>query len=267
MIKRITGIVCMLLGAFLLMGAGMLAYENQREENQAGVESTRILSQIQENLARENASLRLPTSHGSIDKTPDPSIGASPETDSTPIADEAIPSPTPASSIVPNPVEPSSALTNPVESTAATAATLPINPSATPSEMPTMKIDGNLYIGYIELPTLNLSLPVMSDWSYPQLRIAPCRYFGSVYDDTLVILAHNYARHFGSINKLSAGDPVQFVDASGNIYSYTVAKLETLEKYDVNEMIQSDYDLSLFTCTYGGKYRTTVRLNRIKTYV
>lgn len=130
-----------------------------------------------------------------------------------------------------------------------------------------MKIDGNRYIGYIELPTLNLSLPVMSDWSYPKLRIAPCRYFGSVYDNTLVILAHNYARHFGSINKLSIGDPVQFVDANGNIYSYTVAKLETLEKYDVNEMIQSDYDLSLFTCTYGGKYRTTVPLNRVKTYV
>lgn len=257
MIKRITGIVCMLLGAFLLMGAGMLAYENQREENQAGEESTRILSQIQENLARENVSLRLPTSHESVGEATDPATQTYLETGNTPTIDEAIPS------LVPT----SGAILNPVESPAPADAALPIGSSSSPSEMPTMKIDGNRYIGYIELPTLNLSLPVMSDWSYPKLRIAPCRYFGSAYDDTLVILAHNYARHFGSINKLSIGDPVQFVDASGNIYSYTVAKLETLEKYDVNEMIQSDYDLSLFTCTYGGKYRTTIRLNRIKTFV
>ncbi len=49
-------------------------------------------------------------------------------------------------------------------------------PTATPvPEMPTMDIDGRDYIGYLEMPTIGISLPVMSDWSYPLLRIAPCR--------------------------------------------------------------------------------------------
>lgn len=81
-------------------------------------------------------------------------------------------------------------------------------------DMPIMTIDGQEYIGYLELPTLDLSLPVMSQWSYPRLRIAPCRYWGNAYDDTLVILAHNYDRHFGRIKNLAIDDPVQFVDAA-----------------------------------------------------
>lgn len=31
-------------------------------------------------------------------------------------------------------------------------------------------------------------------------------------------------------------------------------------------MIDSGYDLTLFTCTLGGRHRVTVRLNRVKTY-
>lgn len=133
-------------------------------------------------------------------------------------------------------------------------------------EMPTMDIDGRDYIGYLELPTIGLSLPVMSDWSYAQLRVAPCRYHGSAYDDSMVIMAHNYDRHFGRLGSLNIGDPVQFVDAQGNIFRYVVAKQETLERSDVEPMIESEYDLSLFTCTYGGASRVTVRLERVLAY-
>ena len=112
---------------------------------------------------------------------------------------------------------------------------------------------------------LGLSLPVMSEWSYPKLRVAPCRYWGSAYDDSLVILAHNYDRHFGRLQELAIGDPVQFIDADGVIYQYTVEKQEILEKPDVEKMVDSGYDLTLFTCTYGGRHRVTVRLRRTKT--
>ena len=43
---------------------------------------------------------------------------------------------------------------------------------------------------------------------------------------------------------------------------YTVAELETLGKYDVEEMTSGDWDLTLFTCTYGGQSRVTVRCLR-----
>ena len=45
-------------------------------------------------------------------------------------------------------------------------------------EMPETEVDGHLYIGVLEIPVLELELPVMSRWSYPDLKIAPCRYQG-----------------------------------------------------------------------------------------
>lgn len=140
-------------------------------------------------------------------------------------------------------------------------------PAATPiPEMPTMEIDGNEYIGYLEIPTIGVSLPVMSDWSYPQLRIAPCCYWGSAYDDSLVIMAHNYDRHFGRIGTLEIGAPVQFIDCEGNIFRYVVAAHEQLERTDVQEMLADSWDLTLFTCTYGGANRVTVRLTRVDAF-
>ena len=126
-------------------------------------------------------------------------------------------------------------------------------------EMPTLTIGGQKYIGYLELPTLGLTLPIMSSWSYSKLRIAPCRYWGSVYDNSMVILGHNYLDHFGRLKSLELGDPIQFVDADGNIYRYEVVQQETLEKTDVDAMLDSPYDLTLFTCAHGGERRITVR--------
>ena len=77
-----------------------------------------------------------------------------------------------------------------------------------PEEMPVMLIDGEEYIGYLEMPTIGVTLPVMKDWSYPKLRVAPCRYSGSPQDGAMVIMAHNYERHFGQIKDLPIGADV-----------------------------------------------------------
>lgn len=174
----------------------------------------------------------------------------------------ATPVPTPTPEIIPG-AQPSPEPTG----TPVPEWTVVVLPTETPiPEMPTMQIDGNDYIGYLELPTIGLNLPVMGDWTYPQLRIAPCRYEGSAYEDTLVIMAHNYDRHFGRISSMNIGDPVQFVDAQGNIFRYVVAAHETLQREDIAPMVSNEYDLTLFTCTYGGASRVTVRLERVLAY-
>lgn len=129
-------------------------------------------------------------------------------------------------------------------------------------DMTKIKIDGNVYIGYLSIPALNLQLPVMSEWSYKNLRTAPCRYTGSMQTDDLVIAAHNYARHFGNLSKLSEGDEVYFTDANGILSIYNVVVVEILDPTDTVDMISGNYDLTLFTCTYGGKSRVTVRCDR-----
>lgn len=132
-------------------------------------------------------------------------------------------------------------------------------------EMPTVMIDGNAYIGTLDIPSLNLSLPVMSDWSYPKLRISPCRYAGTAYQSGFVIAGHNYSRHFGPLSSLSAGDRVIFTDEDGNVFYYQVAETQVLKPTAIEEMVSDDWDLSLFTCTLGGRTRLTVRCEKIET--
>lgn len=123
----------------------------------------------------------------------------------------------------------------------------------------TIKWQDTFYFGVLTIPKLDLELPVQADWSYPKLRKTPCVYTGSIQDGGLVILAHNYKRHFGRIDSLSAGDVVQVTDATGYKYEYLVEEVFTMNATDVEEMTNSSYDLTLFTCTYGGKARVTVR--------
>ena len=126
-------------------------------------------------------------------------------------------------------------------------------------EMPTQEIDGQTYIGMVEVPSLELSLPVISEWTYPRLKKAPCRYVGSVYSKDMVICGHNYDRHFGRLKDLAVGDEVRFTDMDGNVFFYTVCGTEQLGKYAVEEMLAGEWDLTLFTCTKGGRMRVTVR--------
>ena len=135
-------------------------------------------------------------------------------------------------------------------------------PPPAQNEMPTVTLDGQTYVGVLSIPALALELPVMENWSYPGLKIAPCRFYGTVAQNNLVVMAHNYRKHFGNINQLLVGDAVSFTDANGHTTHYTVAEKDVLNPYAVTEATAGDYDLTLFTCTYGGRSRVTVYCNR-----
>lgn len=127
------------------------------------------------------------------------------------------------------------------------------------TDMPTLTLDRSKYIGILEIPVLGLRLPIMEEWNYPNLKVAPCRYTGSIYQSDMVIAGHNYRSHFGSLNRLRVGDELLFIDMDGNRFVYTVAETETLMPREIEHMITGDWDLTLFTCTYGGRTRFTVR--------
>lgn len=124
--------------------------------------------------------------------------------------------------------------------------------------MPTVPLDGNNYIGVLEIPTLELSLPILDECTDSLLKVAPCRYAGNLYDG-LIIAGHNYVSHFKKLSQLAPGDAVRFTDVDGNVWEYTVTTTEIISGYDVEGMEEGDWDLTLFTCTYGGQDRVTVR--------
>ncbi len=126
-------------------------------------------------------------------------------------------------------------------------------------EMKIKEIDGYGYIGYLSVPALNIDLPVMSEWDYGRLKISPCRYYGSTKTDNLVIAAHNYRYHFGYLGHLKEGDVVMFTDMDSEVHNYKVDSVELLMPTDVDKVKDSGSDLILYTCTYGGAKRITVR--------
>lgn len=129
-------------------------------------------------------------------------------------------------------------------------------------EMTVREIDGYEYIGYLSIPAFELELPVMSEWDYPRLRVAPCRQYGSTKTDDLVIAAHNYASHFGYLSKLEAGDLLTFTDMDTETILYEVKAVDILAPTAVSTVRDSDFDLVLYTCTYGGENRVAVFCDR-----
>lgn len=130
-------------------------------------------------------------------------------------------------------------------------------------EMKITNINGYDYIGTITIPALNLELPIMSEYDYERLMISPCRYYGSIHTNDLIICAHSYKTHFKYIDNLKQKDLIMITDIDGNNYFYEVLEIEILNPDQVSEMINNEFDLTLYTCTNDGQKRITVRCNRI----
>jgi len=151
---------------------------------------------------------------------------------------------------------------------AASASTEETTQEVPERDMTVKTVDGREYIGTLLIPNLDLELPVLSEWSYDGLKIAPGRYAGSLYADDLVICGHNYTRHFNPIKRLTPGEEVEFVDMDGTVWEYEVSAVETIQPTQIEEMVGKtegdDWDLTLFTCTAGGTARCAVRCVRVQ---
>ena len=134
------------------------------------------------------------------------------------------------------------------------------NADPEPQEEPAEEIIYD-YAGVIVIPDLSLELPVIDQWSYARLKVAPCRQSGAAADGDLVIAAHNYKSHFGYLDRLEPGASVIFTDMEGTVYRYAVEEIRQLEPEDVEDVssvFSSEYPLVLYTCTPGGKARVAV---------
>lgn len=125
--------------------------------------------------------------------------------------------------------------------------------------MPVVEIDGNDYIGYLSIPSVDLKTPVMNTYSDYKLTIAPCRYYGSLETDDLVIAGHNFYGCFNKLISLKENDKVIFTNMDGEVFTYHVGEIEMLKPDQVTDMVQSSWDLTLYTCNYTASQRFTVR--------
>lgn len=136
-------------------------------------------------------------------------------------------------------------------------------PQVSGTEMKSVQISGQAYIGLLDIPSLQLSLPVCRELNDTAMQTSVCRYSGSYLTDDMIVGGHNYRCHFGTLSQISVGDAVHFTDVDGIVYEYTVVTIEQLSGNAVQQLPWEKPGVTLFTCDYTGEQRLVVRCNRV----
>ena len=110
-------------------------------------------------------------------------------------------------------------------------------------------------IGAIEIPSISISYPILSDTNDELLKIAPCRFYGPYPNEigNLCIAGHNYDNNefFSNLYKLNLEDEIKIYDSSNSLTKYYVyAKYET-NKSDTSCTSQNtngNKEITLVTC-------------------
>jgi len=120
------------------------------------------------------------------------------------------------------------------------------------SDLVSVAIGENSYIGILSIPSLDLTLPVLSGEQSGSGEAMPYHYtadFGN-----FLIYGQNYKSQLGKLSSLKTGDSVTFTDVGNNVYTYTVTSLASADKNSLESAAGTDSDLVLFTNKTGGAY-------------
>ena len=110
--------------------------------------------------------------------------------------------------------------------------------------MPAVELNGKDYVGIIEIPLFNTSLPVASSWDKRNATSLPCRYSGSLYDGSLIVGASE--AQFKSADAISVGDEITFTDMTGAVFSYVIFEIKISDNADTKTLSSQDSKLTFF---------------------
>ena len=113
-------------------------------------------------------------------------------------------------------------------------------------DMPAMEVDGGNFVGVLEAPRYDVRLPVGAEWDAAKTADYPCRYFGSVYDGSLIVGGSDHAAQLAFTDQAEIGDPVNVTDMDGRIYAYTVSFVERADAVSAVVLRSDEADLTLF---------------------
>ena len=112
------------------------------------------------------------------------------------------------------------------------------------NDMPVLSIEETDFVGLLEMPAFDSSLPVCADWG--KVSQYPCCLSGSVYDRTIQIGGTSQKGQYDFYREISVGDPVFFTDMEGNCFSYVVTDIRYEKHADQTTLQPEDAALILF---------------------
>ena len=122
----------------------------------------------------------------------------------------------------------------------------------------------------LKIPKINIEYPVLSAASDALLFVSLNKYWGPQPNEVgnYCIVGHYYenGKMFGKLHKLKNGDKAELTDLSGNTLKYQVYNKYVVEPTDTrctSQLTDGRKELTLITCTNGGKQRLVVKLRQV----
>ncbi len=132
--------------------------------------------------------------------------------------------------------------------------------------------DGKTYntVGTINIPSINVNYPILSETSDSLLKVSVCKFWGSDPNEVgnLCIAGHNYrnTRFFSKVPNLVVGDMIEITDLTGKTLQYAVYDKYTVDPTDVSctsQLTNGKKIVTLITCTNDNKQRVIVQAEAI----
>ena len=122
----------------------------------------------------------------------------------------------------------------------------------------------------LNIPSLGINYPVLSDTSEELLKISLNKFWGPS-PNTVVnycIVGHNYKnkKMFGKLADIKNGDIVELTDNSGKTIKYAVYNKYVVNPEDVactSQLTNGNKEVTLITCTNYGKQRLVVKAREV----
>ncbi len=118
--------------------------------------------------------------------------------------------------------------------------TYPVN------DMPVLEIGGEDYSALLEIPSINIALPIADNWNGSKLYNSPARFFGSAYNSSLVIGGTSGSHQFEFCKKIETGTVVTVTDMMGAQFVYEVVRVDRATDPKAKWLTGTEHDLTLF---------------------
>lgn len=116
----------------------------------------------------------------------------------------------------------------------------------TDMDMPVLQLEQGDFCGLLQVPAFGISLPIGSSWKYNAVSQYPNRFWGSTYDNSLIIGGSGRKNQFAFCGNLDLGDEIRVTDMTGAQFSYEVAAIDRSSHANMDVFQQKESHLVLF---------------------
>lgn len=116
----------------------------------------------------------------------------------------------------------------------------------TDMDMPVLQLKREDFCGLLQVPAFGISLPIGSSWRSNAVSQYPCRFWGSTYDNSLIIGGSAGEEQFAFCTRLDLGDEIRITDMTGAQFSYEVCAIDRSSHADMEIFQKKQSHLILF---------------------